>query len=98
MDDVKTFSNSEKALFTLKKELSLMNQLPVNIKMPILDTCSCIAESSYLKPIIKEKNIKIFILTSSIASEDKMKVENNPDIKGYLTKPISLDDLLKITS
>lgn len=101
-EHVKTFSNGEEASIALKKELELMVQLPdiilLDIEMPIMDGWGFMLEIDSLKPIIKEKNIKIFISSSSIASEDKIKVENDPDIKGYLTKPISLDDLLKIAS
>ena len=43
-----------------------------------------------------QKNIKIFMSSSSIAFEDKEKVDSNPNINGYLTKPISYDDLLQI--
>ena len=55
-------------------------------------------EISILKPIIEEKNINIFISSSSIANDDKIKAAENPSIRGYLTKPVTLDDLMKIAS
>ncbi|NHN24250.1 response regulator [Flavobacterium jejuense] len=99
-ENVKTFSNGEEASIALKNELNLMTQLPdiilLDIEMPLMDGWEFMSEIDTLKPKIEEKNIKIFMSSSSIAHEDKIKVDNNPDIKGYLTKPISLEDLLKI--
>lgn len=101
-ENVKLFSNGEEASIALKKEINLMTQLPdiilLDIEMPIMDGWGFMSEIDVLKPKIAEKNIKIFMTSSSIASEDKVKVDNNPNIKGYLTKPITLEDLLVIAT
>jgi hypothetical protein len=45
-----------------------------------------------------EKPISVYIVSSSIAVEDKNKSKTYPNILGYLSKPISINDLLLIAS
>jgi len=42
--------------------------------------------------------IKIYIVSSSIAIEDKNKSKTYSDIVGYIPKPISVNDLMTIIS
>lgn len=99
-EEVITFSNGEEALLALNEKLDLMNQLPdvilVDIEMPLMDGWEFMSKIDDLRLKMEEKNIKIYMSSSSIAYEDKMKVDTNPDIEGYFTKPLTYDDLLKI--
>jgi hypothetical protein len=54
-------------------------------------------EMGFLKSQIN-KQINIYIVSSSIAIEDKNKSKTYPDILGYLSKPITTDDLRMIAS
>ncbi|WP_339886864.1 response regulator [uncultured Flavobacterium sp.] len=102
-DTVKTFSNGKEASTAIKKTLNLKDKLPdiilLDIEMPVMDGWEFMDEISILKQNFeKEEEINIFISSSSIAIDDKIKADKNPCIKGFLSKPISLDDLIKIAS
>ena len=99
-ENVETFSNGEEAILTLKNTLEKNNQIPniilLDIEMPIMDGWEFMSELNLLKQKMEELDIKIYISSSSIAANDKIKADNNPCIKGFLTKPISIQDLIKI--
>ena len=96
-----TFTNGKEAVDALIKTVTNKEQVPeiilLDIEMPILDGWGFMVEIEKLKSKL-EKFPKIYISSSSIAVEDKAKAKNNPDILGYMSKPISLEDLLLIAS
>lgn len=96
-----SFSNGKEAINSLK-QIVLKNELYpdiilLDIEMPVLDGWGFMDEIAILKSQINTE-IKIYISSSSIAIEDKERAKNNPNIWGYMCKPISLDDLVKIAS
>jgi CheY-like chemotaxis protein len=99
--DIATFPNGYEALTALKKALENNEILPdiilLDINMPIMDGWEFMEEITLLKSQIN-KRIAIYIVSSSIAVEDKHKAKTYPDILGYLSKPVTLDDLLTIAS
>lgn len=96
-----TFSNGKEAINALKNAIENKEDLPeiilLDIEMPVMDGWGFMSEMAVLKPKFQTK-ILIYISSSSIAVEDKLKAKNNPDIQGYMSKPISLDDLKLIAS
>ena len=44
------------------------------------------------------KQIVVYIVSSSIALEDKNKSKSYENILGYLSKPVTVDDLISIAS
>ena len=60
--------------------------------MPVMDGWGFMEEIAEIKDSIPQRLI-IYISSSSIAIEDKLKAKNNPDIVGYMSKPITIDDL-----
>ena len=101
-ENVETYSNGEEAFLAIKNILNKDKQLPdiilLDIEMPIMDGWAFMAEISVFKQNFEEKKTSIFISSSSIAIDDKLKAEKNPCIKGFLSKPITLPDLIKIAS
>lgn len=98
---VSSFKNGKYAIDALKKILEKEEILPniilLDINMPIMDGWEFMDEMNTLKSQIKEP-IQIYIVSSSIASEDKNKAKNYPEIIAYLSKPINSNDLILITA
>ena len=98
---VNSFINGEEAIESLKEIIQQDGALPdiilLDIEMPVLDGWGFMNEMAFLKPLI-DAEIKIYISSSSIAFEDMEKAKNNNSILGYISKPVSQDDLKKIAS
>lgn len=96
-----SFSNGKEAIDSLKEIIAKNENFPdiilLDIEMPILDGWAFMEEITVLKPQINAE-IQIYICSSSIAIEDKERAKNNKGILGYMCKPVTLDDLIKITS
>lgn len=96
-----SFTNGREAIDSLKKNITGNQNFPdiilLDIEMPVLDGWGFIDEISRLKPKINTV-LNIYISSSSIAIDDRERAKNSPDILGYMCKPISLDDLIKIAS
>lgn len=96
-----SFTNGKKAIKALKNsienQIDFPNIILLDIEMPVLDGWEFMEEVKLLDPQIINK-IKIYISSSSIALEDRERAKNTPIILGYLCKPISLEDIKKITN
>jgi CheY-like chemotaxis protein len=96
-----TFSNGEEAIHALKSAIEKKESLPdiilLDLDMPVMDGWGFMDEIEVLKPQLLAE-VLIYISSSSIAVQDKQKAKNNPNIVGYMSKPISLDDLRLIAS
>ncbi len=64
----------------------------LDINMPIMDGWEFMEKMSLIKSKFN-KNIIVYIVSSSIAAEDKNKSKTYSDILGYLSKPITMGDL-----
>ncbi|MEO8252984.1 MAG: response regulator [Flavobacterium sp.] len=96
-----SFTHGKEAIDKLKEVLSENKKIPdiilLDIEMPVLDGWGFMEEITVLKPLIIPE-IQIYISSSSIAIEDKDKAKNDPNILGYMSKPITITDLVKIAS
>jgi CheY-like chemotaxis protein len=97
-----SFMNGKEAIITLKNTLEVdSNNLPdiilLDINMPVMDGWEFMEEIKKIKSKIN-KHILIYIVSSSIAIEDKNKSKTFPDIIGYIPKPITVNDLLSIVA
>ncbi|MBA4276151.1 response regulator [Flavobacterium sp.] len=96
-----SFMNGKEALNTLKSTIGEIDLLPdiilLDINMPVMDGWEFMEEIKMIKSKISKKII-IYIVSSSIAIEDKNKSKTFADIIGYIPKPISVDDLLSIVA
>lgn len=101
-ENVETFSNGEEAFLAIKNILNKEEQLPdiilLDIEMPIMDGWAFISAIKKHNQIFEKEKINIFISSSSIALNDKSKADKNPLIKGFLSKPITLDNLIELGS
>lgn len=99
--NVSSFKNGKEAIDSLKNALDKNDVLPniilLDINMPIMDGWEFMDEMVLLKSQINEP-INIYIVSSSIASEDKGKAKDYPQIVAYLSKPISANDLILIAA
>jgi CheY-like chemotaxis protein len=96
-----SFTNGKEAITALNNTLDDANYLPdvilLDINMPVMDGWEFMEEIKMIKSKIR-KQITIYLVSSSIAIEDKNKSKTYTDIVGYLPKPISVNDLIAIVS
>ena len=95
-----SFMNGKEAITTLNNTLgsneeNIPDIILLDINMPIMDGWEFMEEIKRIKSKIN-KQIIIYIVSSSIAIEDKNKSKTFTDIIGYIPKPISIKDLLAI--
>lgn len=98
--DISSFKNGKEAINAVSNSLnseSFPDIILLDINMPIMDGWEFMEELQILKPSIN-KQIIVYIVSSSIAVEDKNKAKSYPDILGYLSKPVNINDLILIAS
>lgn len=96
-----SFINGKEALIALKNSIANNAILPdiilLDINMPVMDGWEFMEEMKNIKSEIN-KQIITYIVSSSIAIEDKDKSKTFNDIVGYISKPVTADDLVLIVS
>lgn len=95
-----SFMNGKEAITSLNTILEIHEEyipdiILLDINMPIMDGWEFMEEIKRIKSKIN-KQIIIYIVSSSIAIEDRNKSKTFKDIIGYIPKPISIEDLIAI--
>ena len=98
-NDVLSFLNGADALEELIKLKNNHEALPsiifLDINMPIMDGWEFLTEFRKVNANIIHE-ISVYIVSSSIASEDIEKSKTFPEIVEYLTKPVEIETLASI--
>ena len=96
-----SFKNGKEAINALKNSITDVDSIPdiilLDINMPVMDGWEFMEEMKMIKSQINKKIIT-YIVSSSIAIEDKNKSKKFADIFGHISKPVSVNDLLSIAS
>lgn len=99
--EISSFKNGKDAIDELYNNTKNIGGIPdiilLDINMPIMDGWEFMDELGVLKPKFNTE-IMVYIVSSSIAIEDKNKSKNYENILGYLSKPVTIDDLILIAA
>jgi len=91
------FHNGEEALTNLKSIIKAGEKLPdiilLDLNMPIMDGWEFLDEFTKIKT---DKEITIYIITSSVDPADVNKAKEYDNINKYIVKPITLEALKEI--
>ena len=86
------FGNGEEALHYLKDNAGHPENLPdyifLDINMPYVDGWMFLADYAQIKPSFT-KQIRIFMISSSIDSRDIIRAQNHSDVRDYIVKPVT---------
>ena len=96
---IKVFGNGLEALSFLKENSNNPEELPeiilLDLCMPIMDGWQFLEEYTKIEPKI-DKIITIYIITSSISSEDINRAKKINVVSDYIIKPITRENFIEI--
>ncbi|HEY0896605.1 MAG TPA: response regulator [Sphingobacteriaceae bacterium] len=93
-DEYRSYTEAEQALNYLRTNHADSAALPdvilLDLNMPVVDGWDFLEvfETFYKK---LEKQIRIFIVTSSVDEKDKLRAQEYSTVKGFISKPLSPD-------
>lgn len=95
-DEYISFLNAQLALDFLSEYAELPDKLPnvilLDLNMPALDGWGFLDQYEHLQSKLK-KDIRIYIVSSSIDEKDILHSKTYPYVQGFISKPISPDTL-----
>jgi len=94
-----SFLNGEEAIIFLNKNLENLSMLPdiifLDINMPVINGWQFLQQYASIKEEIK-KNIKIYVVSSSINENEINMAKANINVSGFLSKPLKPEELRNI--
>jgi CheY-like chemotaxis protein len=94
-----SFKNGKEAVSALHKIIENTELIPdiilLDINMPVMDGWEFMEEIKTIKSQI-DKKIIIYIVSSSIAVEDKNKSKEFKDVFAFISKPVNVNDIMVI--
>lgn len=98
---IEKFSDGEEGIIRIKKDLEDQNKLPdiilLDINMPFLNGWGFLKEFEAIEDHIN-KEINIYMLTSSDDPSDLEKAKQYSELSGYMIKPVNEQELEVIIS
>lgn len=91
----KEFNNGNEAITYFKSTADLPDILLLDLEMPEMDGWEFLDEFCKLEKL-NNKESTVYIASSSIALEDKLKAKKYNCVKDFLSKPINIEKLHKI--
>lgn len=92
-DEASYYRNAQEAFLSFsKKEADLPDIILLDINMPQMDGWQFLEELENRFPELYE-NTDIYIVSSSIAESDRIKSEEFEGLKGFITKPLTVQTL-----
>jgi CheY-like chemotaxis protein len=88
------FTNAKSALDFIKSTDSEIDIILLDINMPIMNGFDFL--DSFIQ--LANKQISVYMLTSSIDDADMIKSLKYPCVKGYFSKPLTIDTIAQIYS
>ncbi|TGK36076.1 response regulator [Leptospira gomenensis] len=96
---LRDFQDGEIALQQLQSLSGDKDELPdailLDINMPFMDGWQFLDEFKKIRGDLA-KNVKIFMVSSSVDERDIVKANSFPEVKGYLSKPLTQDHIQKL--
>lgn len=96
---IKAYANGMDAIKGITSLIDQQQPIPeiifLDINMPIMDGWEFLKAFKEIQAKLPNL-IPIYIISSSIAAEDKEKAKRFPEIVGYLSKPVELETLASI--
>ena len=93
---IEKYLDGEEGITSIKAKLKSGSSLPdivlLDINMPFMNGWEFLREFKKIRPCI-DKDIQIYILTSSDDPEDLDKAKKFSELSGYLVKPVSKKEL-----
>jgi len=93
------YSDAKKAFEVLSNQEIGISNIPdiilLDINMPIMGGWKFLEEFATIKDKLN-KNVHIYLITSSIDERDKSKAREIKEVKGYLIKPITGEQIMSI--
>jgi len=98
---IQTFLMAEDAINYLKIHATEMDSLPdflfLDINMPVKDGWTFLEDFEKISNQLA-KPVTIYMVSSSIDPRDLQRADQNPRIKEYVTKPITLDKFSQLVT
>lgn len=99
VDKIEVFSNGEEGISHLRRNISTNRELPdvifLDINMPLMDGWQFLDE--YVS-MAKDKNITIFMVSSSVDEADIKKAKEYDVVKEYIIKPVGRERFEELLS
>jgi len=96
---IRSFANGDQAFKALKGAIDGNEEMPdlilLDINMPVMDGWEFVDEYKELMGKLKD-NTFIFMVSSTIDINEIEMAKNHEDIKGFMSKPLVMEELIKM--